>query len=83
MEKSYKNFRTGDTITVKEPVKCYYYNYPTGKNLIEFLPGEKAVIIGFPPKVRRSNGSLFFAMFDAKGERFGCDVSNLIKVKTN
>ena len=82
MEK-YKGFSIGQTITVKEPVECYYYNYPKGKNLVKFEPGDTATILKFPPKVvnRTKDGCDYFVMFDAKGERFGTSPKNLKKVK--
>ena len=82
MKTEYKGFKAGQQITVKEPVECYYYNYPKGKNLVKFNPGDIATLISFPPKVRdySKDGCLYFAMFDAKGERFGTSPKNLVKI---
>lgn len=75
--------KIGDLITVKESVECYYYNYPTGKNLVKFNPTDTAKIVAFPAKVRdySKDGSSYFVMFDAKGQRFGTSWKNIKKVK--
>ncbi len=80
--KDKQTFKIGDTITVKEEVECYYYNYPKGKNKVKFMPGDTAKLLAFPPKVRdySKDGFTVFAMFDAKGERFGTSILNLKKV---
>ena len=80
---SYGGYAIGDMITVKEEVECYYYNYPSGRNLVKFMPGDQAQLVGFPFKVRdfSKDGFPVFAMFDAKGQRFGCSIRNLKKIK--
>jgi hypothetical protein len=77
-----ERFAIGDIITVKETIECYYYNYPQGKNLVTFNPGDTAAILAFPPKVRNTekDGSTCFVMFDAKGERFGTSWKNVVLV---
>jgi hypothetical protein len=84
MRKSmYKGLKVGEIITVTEPIKCYYYNYPTGKNLVMFNPGDYAAIVGFPPKVTKRKSDVdrgdYFVMFDAKGERFGTTIDKIKK----
>lgn len=85
MDTKLKHLKTGDTITVKESVECYYYNYPSGKNLVKFNPGETAEIVGFPAKVRdySKDGADTFVMFDAKGKRFGTSWKNVSKIAPN
>jgi hypothetical protein len=80
---TYRGFKVGDTITVVEPVECYYYNYPKGHNIVKFEPGDTATILKFPPKVvnRSNDGCDYFVMFDAKGQRFAASPKNLKKVK--
>ena len=78
-----RHLRTADRITVKESVKCYYYDYPQGSNLVTFDPGDVATINAFPPKVRdySKDGSAYFVLFTAKGHTFGTSWRNIQKVK--
>ena len=78
-----RHLRIGDRITVKESVKCYYYDYPRGCNLVTFGHGDEAIIKAFPEKVRdhSKDGSAYFVMFDAKGQRFGTSWRNIQKIK--
>jgi hypothetical protein len=53
MNNTYKGFSISQIVTVKELIKCQYYDYPNkGDNNKILEPGELAVIDSINPKVR-------------------------------
>jgi hypothetical protein len=84
---TYKRFSVGDIVTVTEVTEHQYYNYPKGYNLKTLKPGEKAVIVNIPPKVRitkQGTGEYFFNLQRYKSKDTSyysvTDYHNLIKI---
>ena len=58
---SYKGYKVGQMVKTTRPIKCQYYNYPTGRNLDIIPAGTIAKIENIPPCVRDSgHGDYFF-----------------------
>jgi hypothetical protein len=79
---TYKKFSIGDIVTVKAITEHQYYNYPKGRNLTTLNPGDKAVIVSIPPKVRISKigtGEYFFNLVKIKDNDFP-DLNNYFPV---
>jgi len=61
---TYKGFRVGDKVTVRQVTNCQYFDYPQiGDNQKTLKPGEKAIIDSIAPKVRINilgTGECFF-----------------------
>jgi hypothetical protein len=85
---TYKRFRIGDLVTVKQVTECQYYNYPhTGDNNKTLKPNETAIIVSIPPKVRinqAGTGEYFFNLVrhNSKDSSYYpvLDYHNLIKI---
>ena len=85
---TYKQFRVGDVVTVKQVTQCQYYDYPhTGDNRKTLKPGERAIILTIPPKIRineSGTGEYFFNLIRFNGKDSTIypvlDYHNLIKI---